>query len=1691
MPDFNKARLTQMYDRLNRIITNQVFPVLSKRVQLDSEDDMWPILHKIEWHFFPPQNEAQGETRAAYQDTPPAIFLNAKLWDESTDFMLGMDIVHELEHHFQEMFGADRAPQSEDMPEQEYLELPEEMGAYAEQLRALMEQGKTREEMLEQTPPKFRKHFDWLMDIAEDKHPSSVLASRTIEADLAAKIPHLAPQLQKAFPTWPVETAEYKVEQINLEMDPTGNQAVYTPWLVRMVVKQKSIPADGMVDIVKEDLAVFDQAKKVKGFPPDKKDINSIKSYEDLHILVDEVGELEGVKTKKKRLAEEGQKVIYDENKMQVIKISTPEAASKLCREDAWCIKDPGYSEDYLQKGPLYLVREYGDNMLMVHPASNEVQDANQNRPAMGAGDYADRDEYSQYWGLPVVGPVIQNVAEDNIAEDENEDNEAEQEREPEDLDEDEKIEAYISGQHTAEELQLGEDAAVAVLLEKLSREVNMQLRRRDAAPDFPWWDTPFFMDELTKSMMDTEADMLSIIEDQAAPEVDSDVLDSLFVYWKKKHGVGQAQSTQVHEDLQVSQGPEPLLPGPEMGAAYQAYQEPEIPRWPELEKILIYDTYSPYGAADYAMNILKHRWPQAEPMIFGGDEMGGAGGQAQMDAQNEYVQTFGQGQNYFSAKPAGGWTETSQEREDKETADEDEIDDFYSGDLSYLDEPMPEYGNNGKLSEPWLARPIQFGQAYQLQGDPRAQVTAEKDHYVFPGKGTFVTPVRMDEERPGYVVVETMQGVEDVPAGTEISVSQQVLTDDNNAVVATPEIPSGVGEVTEMDPEQEAAVTAMLKVADLNSKMPHLVKQMKGSLAIEDEGLRQNENFIEARIRTLNRDADPTGDMATYTPWLVRMVVKQQFWPSDSTLEAVTSSLEVFDLAKKVKGFPPDKKDINSIKSFDDLEALANEVKDLEGVESKKKRLAREGQKVIHDEKGVKVIEITTVEAGAELCRGEEWCIKDPSYSEGYLSDGPVYLVMNGEEKILMASPAREEITDKHNQPLGEDDLADEYQNLHNLPVVGEMIEAAIEQNDARKEEEERNREPEPFELEKGEKVDAYLANQYTADQLQMDGECAVSVLETARSNAVRMLKRRNNMDSDFPWWDSAWFLDQLSTELAKTEAEMLEVVNENSGQAPDNFSEYVYTALMNYWRDKTGVTAGRSSGEADDLLPGTEDAFGDVKSKPAPRWPELEDLLLNSQNARALAEYARTVTKERWPQAEPIIFAEGTYPQQKEEQERAQNAYRTTFSDDVASFFTEEPAKGWTKEDETREEFNDDFFRGDSDFDKSLPESGGRGAGQGKLSEPWLSHPVQFGERHLLGGGVRALSVRDEDKQRHTGVFAWLQEGDIVTPLEMDPLKEGSIIVQMDEPKGRGTGETVDGRYSVHGRWFTDNATPLEPEMEQQLGGETAEEFHGEPSALYYVVHSPTGIQATVGQNATPDFGDVVIGPGEIFQAASQVTDSFQYLKIRTDNEMVNTEGRTVGYEGWINMKDLTDKASSTLADQIDIPEHAPPEEEGALVVQPEPEPEAVEASLRQVKTAEYWSDNPLDTSGQDADGQARAQDWMSRHELTATAGFQNTLMPVQKLLTVPGLRDEHTAIDWDNVRSIMQAAEDDPEKFFVEYRPKLEMHQDGSVFIFEGNHRVRAAAKLGLDSIPVDFDYQGGSEKLEGEWSPAAIR
>ena len=43
------------------------------------------------------------------------------------------------------------------------------------------------------------------------------------------------------------------------------------------------------------------------------------------------------------------------------------------------------------------------------------------------------------------------------------------------------------------------------------------------------------------------------------------------------------------------------------------------------------------------------------------------------------------------------------------------------------------------------------------------------------------------------------------------------------------------------------------------------------------------------------------------------------------------------------------------------------------------------------------------------------------------------------------------------------------------------------------------------------------------------------------------------------------------------------------------------------------------------------------------------------------------------------------------------------------------------------------------------------------------------------------------------------------------------------------------------------------------------------------------------------------------------------------------------------------------------------------------------------------------------------------------------------------------------------------------------------DGHAYIFEGNKRVRAAAATGIDKIPVEVRYCGGSEIFSNSWHP----
>ena len=85
----------------------------------------------------------------------------------------------------------------------------------------------------------------------------------------------------------------------------------------------------------------------------------------------------------------------------------------------------------------------------------------------------------------------------------------------------------------------------------------------------------------------------------------------------------------------------------------------------------------------------------------------------------------------------------------------------------------------------------------------------------------------------------------------------------------------------------------------------------------------------------------------------------------------------------------------------------------------------------------------------------------------------------------------------------------------------------------------------------------------------------------------------------------------------------------------------------------------------------------------------------------------------------------------------------------------------------------------------------------------------------------------------------------------------------------------------------------------------------------------------------------------------------------------------------------------------------------------------------------------------------------------------------LPVDWLITLPGLRNEHLQLRYD-MSKIQKLSELVQEKSFCNSHPiELEIHHDGSAYVFDGNHRVRAAKLANLSSYPCKITYYGGGE------------
>ena len=147
------------------------------------------------------------------------------------------------------------------------------------------------------------------------------------------------------------------------------------------------------------------------------------------------------------------------------------------------------------------------------------------------------------------------------------------------------------------------------------------------------------------------------------------------------------------------------------------------------------------------------------------------------------------------------------------------------------------------------------------------------------------------------------------------------------------------------------------------------------------------------------------------------------------------------------------------------------------------------------------------------------------------------------------------------------------------------------------------------------------------------------------------------------------------------------------------------------------------------------------------------------------------------------------------------------------------------------------------------------------------------------------------------------------------------------------------------------------------------------------------------------------------------------------------------------------------------------------------------------------EFWQDNPITWKKDREDALA----WMRANPLSATGGFRRLMLDPKKLMTLPGrmgeerffkpaddtwTEDDLYGRDWvhEQVDSITDSMR---ERGWDEENPSgvifIVVEADGQAFISEGNKRTRAAAAAGIDQVPVEVRYFGGSEILPEAWHP----
>ena len=197
-----------------------------------------------------------------------------------------------------------------------------------------------------------------------------------------------------------------------------------------------------------------------------------------------------------------------------------------------------------------------------------------------------------------------------------------------------------------------------------------------------------------------------------------------------------------------------------------------------------------------------------------------------------------------------------------------------------------------------------------------------------------------------------------------------------------------------------EKIAEEMVVEADLESKKPYLLQQLNKAKITGDEA---------EKIITQINEADPTGNYATYTQWLLGQYLKGNFKLEDK--DEAKELLKTFNeetKSKRLKGV-----NINQSK-YQDLKTILEE--HLGTSDKASDKLSKELENTDAEfltsytdkETGDKydLIKVTNPEDAEKLFSGSDWCVRHPDTAEKYLESGNFLLLRKNGKNYLLKHP-------------------------------------------------------------------------------------------------------------------------------------------------------------------------------------------------------------------------------------------------------------------------------------------------------------------------------------------------------------------------------------------------------------------------------------------------------------------------------------------------------------------------------------------------------------------------------------------------------------------------------------------------------------------------------------------------------------